>query len=385
VKIPLNVCTYGQEEIDAATAVLKSTYVTMGENCREFEKEFAAKLGAKEAVLVNSGSSANLLAWFALANPTYTKFPNHWEVIVPAVSWATTYWPIVQAGGVPVLVDVDPRTLQMRTDQLESALTSKTVAVCPVHVLGNAVNMREVTRFANEHGLVVVEDTCEALGTRFGSRYVGTVGDIGTYSFFFSHHITSIEGGMVVTNDAYTADVMRMMRAHGWSRDSQFDWGMFNPDLDPSFLFITTGFNLRNTEVNAAIGRIQLRKLDAFNERRKKIFEYWNKELANSRLFDYMKVTSGTDAAPFGYPVVCENKETRNELKKHLNRNGIETRPIVSGNITRHPAVKNLGFRAAASLIGADVITDRGLLWPLHPRLTDDEVEYILGVVKDVL
>lgn len=390
MRIPLNVCTYGEEEIQAAIDVLRSTNVTMGEQCRLFETEFAIMMGVKEAVFVNSGSSANLLAWFAFANPQFSGDPNlrplirEWEVIVPAVGWATTYWPIIQAGGTPVLVDCDPKTFQMDITAMKRAYSSRTVAVCPVHVLGNAVDMGQVTQFARQHGLFVMEDTCEALGTKFDDQYVGTFGHMGTYSFFFSHHITSIEGGMVVTNNSNYADVLRMMRSHGWSRASNNRrfYESQAPMIDPRFFFATTGFNLRPTEINAAIGRIQFTKLNRFNGRRNIVARVWNDRFANNRFFKPMQITPGTDPAWFGYPVICTDITTRNNLKSHLEVARIETRPIVSGNIRRHPAMVWAPNYVSGTLEGADTVTDRGLMWGLHPNMTHDDVQYVIKTVE---
>src|SRR5260370_37830579 len=224
-RIPLNTNTFGDEETDAVLEVLRSNRVTMGGKCQEFERVFGEYLGDAEAIFVNSGSSANLLGFFALANhaahqpKNKKRFVRGSEVIVPAVSWSTTFWPIVQAGGIPVLVDSDPRTLQMKPDAMRAALSEKTVAVCPVHVLGNTVPMNEVMRFAGENALWVVEDTCEALGAHYDGKLAGTFGDMATFSFFFLHHITTIEGGMIVTPDAGLAALLRCLRAHGWTKE----------------------------------------------------------------------------------------------------------------------------------------------------------------------
>lgn len=384
MKIPLNVCTYGEEEIQAVNDVMRSTNVTMGEQCRAFEIEFADKMGVREAVFVNSGSSANLLAWFAFANPQFNTRRPGWEVIVPAVGWATTYWPIIQAGGKPVIVDCDPKMLQMDLDAMRRALSPRTEAICPVHVLGNAADMNQVMEFAKAHNLTVIEDACEALGTRFGNQFVGTFGKAGTFSFFFSHHITSIEGGMVVTNDSKYADVLRMMRSHGWSRASSNRkfYESQVPAIDPRFFFATTGFNLCPTEINAVIGRIQLTKLNRFNGHRNIIARVWNDRFVNNRFFKPMQITEGTDPAWFGYPVMCTDITTRNDLKAHLEAAGIETRPIVSGNIRRHPAMAWLSHGVSGTLEGADAVTDRGLLWGLHPNMTHDDVQYVAKTVE---
>jgi CDP-6-deoxy-D-xylo-4-hexulose-3-dehydrase len=278
-RIPLNAPTFGDEEINAAIEVLKSTYVTMGKRCQQFEQAFAEYAGLEEAVFVNSGSSANLLTFFALANHaspmlgSKRQFRPGFEVIVPAVSWSTTFWPIVQAGGVPVFVDSDPRTLQMKPDAMRAALSERTVAVCAVHVMGNTTGMQEVLTFTEMNNLWLVEDTCEALGARDDGKLAGTFGDVATFSFFFSHHITTIEGGMVVTRHRELGELLRCLRAHGWTRDlkNRKATEALYPQIDPEYLFINTGFNLRPTEINAAFGLIQLRKLEGFNQRRREM------------------------------------------------------------------------------------------------------------------
>jgi CDP-6-deoxy-D-xylo-4-hexulose-3-dehydrase len=392
LRIPLNASTFGDEEIEAAIQVLRSGFVTMGERCREFEEQFAAKLGVRNAIFVNSGSSANLLVFFALAN---AGLPLHEgrrrlepgsEVIVPAVTWSTTVWPIVQAGGVPVLVDSDPETLQMDVGAVERAVGPRTVAICPVHVLGNAVPMEPVLRLASQHRLWVVEDTCEALGTRQRGRTVGTIGHAGTFSFFFSHHITTIEGGMVATDDDALADLIRCLRAHGWTRDLKDGAAVEAryPGIDRRFLFVNTGFNLRPTEINAAFGKAQLKKLDGFNSRRVAIARRWVAELAplSGRLRP-MRPTEGTEATWFGFPVVCSDRGTRDELQTHLEKKGIETRPIICGNLARQPAFQQVPHRIAGSLSGADRIMDNGLFWGSHPLMTEAELAYVSATVRE--
>lgn len=392
-KIPLSSVTHNEDEIEAAIAVLRSGQLTMGSQCERFENEFAKYLGVKNAIFVNSGSSANLLAFFALANPLL-KSSNEKksgllhgkEVIVPAVTWSTTIWPIVQAGGVPVLVDCDPRTLQMDLAQVKHAIGPKTAAICPVHVLGNAVPMGLLQELARQNGLWLIEDTCEALGTKQNGQFAGTFGDIGTFSFYFSHHITTIEGGMAVTNDDDLADLMRCLRAHGWTRQmkNREELERANSHIDPRFLFVNTGFNLRPTEINAAFGLKQLGKLEKFNERRREIAATWNREFENlSGHFQTMQPTTGTEATWFGYPIVCKDLPTREGLKKHLEKNGIETRPIICGNLARQPAFKLIQHRIAGPLHGADSIMDHGLFWGSHPGMNEAEVEYVAQTVKE--
>lgn len=393
IKVPLNASTFGPEEIKAAIDVLQSGFVTMGQKCLEFEEAFAKQLGAKNAIYVNSGSSANLLAFFALANPeapqlsNKKKFTPGCEVIVPAVTWSTTIWPIVQAGAIPILVDSDPETLQLDLKKVEAAITPNTAAICPVHVLGNAIPMKELLAIAEKHKLWVIEDTCEALGTRSDGKYVGSFGDFGTFSFFFSHHITTIEGGMIITDNDELAELCRALRAHGWTRHlkNRKEVEARYPDIDPRFLFVTTGFNVRPTEVNAAFGLQQLRKLEGFNQKRQEIAGRWCRDLApmiDAGHFKPMKTTPGTSSTWFGFPILCRDRNVRNELQAFLENSGIETRPIIAGNLARQPAFKHITYRVSGELSGADAIMDRGLFWGSHPIMRDDEIDYVSTTLK---
>lgn len=393
-KIPLNDSTYNDEEINSAIEVLRSGQLTMGRLCLDFEARFAKKLGVRHAVFVNSGSSANLLAFFALANPWIKNNLNGRkpltpgsEVIVPAVTWSTTIWPIVQAGATPVLVDSDPETLQIDIQQVEKAIGPKTVAICPVHVLGNSVPMAALKKLADKHGLWLIEDTCEALGTKHDGKYAGTIGDMGTYSFYFSHHITTIEGGMIVTENDEMADLFRCLRAHGWTRHmhSKLEVEAKFPDIDPRFMFVNTGFNLRPTEINAAFGIRQIDKLDNFNRVRRKIAESWNDsfaELIERKEFRPMRTTAGTESTWFGYPIVCKSQTVRNELRDHLEKCGVETRPVICGNLARQPAFKLIPHRISGTLHGADEIMDRGLFWGSHPVMKNADIDHVTQTVK---
>jgi CDP-6-deoxy-D-xylo-4-hexulose-3-dehydrase len=382
------------EEISAAKAVLDSGFLTMGARCREFEADFAKYIGVKHAIMVNSGSSANLLAAFTLANPLcplkdgLQRIKPGSEVIVPALTWSTTVWPFVQAGAIPVFVDCDPLTLQMQPEAIEAAITPQTVAIAIVHVLGGAVNMPAVREIADRHRLWLFEDTCESLGVLWNQRQVGSFGNLASFSFYFAHHITTIEGGMVVTDDDALADLMRAVRAHGWIRhmESADVHAAAAPEIDPRFLFITTGFNLRPTEINAAIGLVQLQKLDNFNEKRRQIAQKLDDGLAPLRskgLISPMIFDQRCLPAPFGYPVLCRSMSERNNLQRHLEASGIETRPVICGNLVRQPALRHFEHRVSGGLDGADAVMDRGLYWGTHPMMSGEEVQYIIERVEE--
>lgn len=394
MRIPLNTNTLTIEEIEAGKAVLDSGNLTMGSRCRDFEAAFAHYIGSKHALMVNSGSSANLLVAFALANPICPlangrrRIGPGTEVIVPALTWSTTVWPFVQAGAVPVFVDCDPQTLQMQPEAIASAITSRTAAIAIVHVLGGAVSIAEIVQIADENHLWLFEDTCESLGVLWDGRQVGSFGHIGSYSFYFAHHITTIEGGMVTTDDDELADLMRAMRAHGWIRQMQNGemYARKNPEIDPRFLFITTGFNLRPMEINAAIGLVQLRKLESFNQRRREVAQRLDDRLATlcvQRKLTTMTYDTRCRPAPFGYSVLCRSRGERDALQAHLERCEIETRPVICGNLARQPAIHQFEHRISGNLAGADRVMDCGLYWGTHPMMSDDEVDYIVARVSE--
>lgn len=392
VEVPLSENNFGAEEHAALNAVMRSGNLTMGSRCAEFEQRFAEFLGVKHAVFVNSGSSANLLALFAVAS---MDVPQRWphrrlepksEVIVPAVTWPTTVWPIVQAGAIPVFIDCDPLTLQMRTSELASAITNHTRAIIPTHVLGNVCDMETILSLAEQHNLWVLEDTCESLGAQIGDRYAGTLGDIGTFSFYFSHHISTVEGGMVVADNDDVAGLLRCLRSHGWSRalPDDVEFRNENPHIDPDFLFVTTGFNVRPTEFNAALGLIQLTRLSQFNEARIKIANDWDaalQPLIQSGVIAVMNRGPASKAVHFAYPVLCQSRLARDELRRHLHESGIETRPVISGNLCRQPAMRNIEHRIASKLSGADEIAAHGLYWGLNPTMTPSKINYVIEKV----
>ncbi len=393
MRIPLNKNTLGAAEIEAAKQALDSGFLTMGARCRDFEAAFAARLGVRHAVMVNSGSSANLLALFALADPLLREADGRRrlqpgaEVIVPALSWSTTVWPILQAGCVPVFVDCDPRTLQVQPETVEQAITPDTAAIVVVHVLGGAVDVARIAEIADRHGLWLFEDTCESLGVLLDGKPVGSFGDLGSFSFYFSHHITTVEGGMVVTGDDDLADLLRSLRAHGWVRDMARadDVAAEYPDLDRRFLFVTAGFNVRPTEINAAIGLEQLKRLDGFNQTRRDVARRFDDGLAplvEDGHLSLIAFDQRVSPAPFGYTVLCASPEARGGLNAHLLDAGVETRPVICGNMTRQPVLAHYPHRVSGTLSGADRVMDCGLYWGTHPFMEADEIDYVVGSVK---
>lgn len=357
MKIRLHEPTFGEEEIQAVVDVLRSGNVTSGNRVRELESHFG-----KHAVMVNSGSSANLLAVAMLCNPAY---PNHLkpgdEVIVSALSWSTTVWPWVQYGIVPVIVDIDPDTLNIDVMAVAKAITGKTRAIMPVHVYGNPCDTVSLKVLSQDHDLFLVEDCCESLGMNSVQR-----GVLATYSFYFSHHITTLEGGMVVASNEEQEDLLKVLRAHGWTRE------MKNPPkyegIDPRFLFINAGYNLRASEVNAAMGLVQIKKLADFVSNRRKTAGQLKE------IFKPYPVRTQEDCGSswFGFPLVAKDG-----LRQHFEECGIETRPVICGNIARQPGMKLWEHRVSGELKHADEVMQHGFAIPCHQGMTDDDCEHI--------
>lgn len=384
---PLSVPLYGAEEVCGALDALLDQQVTAGRRVREFEQKFADFIGSRHAVMVNSGSSANLLALSVL---THGSLPGGLrpgdEVIAPAVAWSTTLAPILQIGCVPVLVDIDPHTLNLRADDLVEAISPKTRGIMPVHLLGNPVDMEGVMDIARPRELWVVEDTCESLGSSIGARKVGSFGDFGTFSFYFSHHITTIEGGMLITDDDRLADLARSIRAHGWTRDmaNREELERANPWVDPRFLFVNLGYNLRPTEVNAAFGLVQLERLEEFNERRRENARYLVDALSGlSHSIRFVSEQEGGRSTWFGFTVMLPDGDTRRALSRHLEARRIETRPIVAGNLAVQPAFRDNPHRTVGSLANATQVGERGLFIGNHPNLTRGHLDHIVTAFMD--
>jgi len=394
--IKLNKNLLGNEELEGLIKVFKSGNVTQGKYCREFEKKFAEKVNSKYALFVNSGSSANLLSFFCISNPLIKlnnkikkkKFKPNAEIIVCGLSWSTTVWPILQCGAKPVFVDCDPLTLQINEKEILKSINKNTIGVCVVHVLGNGPNINSIKKICDKKKLWLIEDTCESLGAKYKSKNLGTFGDFGTYSFYFSHHITTIEGGMVVTNNKYLYENMKMMRAHGWIRDlsNHKYYEKKYPGIDPKYLFISSGFNLRSNELSGIIGIKQLKKLDNFNKKRNKIAKIWSDTINKSNLLNIMKpmkIEKDIKPAWFGFPIVFKNKEILEKFKKILKKNKVESRPIICGNMLRQPAIKHYKYSAQGKLPNCDKIMQDGIYIGSSPKSTKQEINKIKSIFKN--
>jgi CDP-6-deoxy-D-xylo-4-hexulose-3-dehydrase len=373
---PLMEQNFGTEEILAGVETLLSGQLTLHDRVRELEERFAAMVGAPFAVMVNSGSSANLLAVACASNPLRSRhLRRDDEVLVPAVCWSTSVWPIVQSGLTPVFVDIDPRTLNISIDDVRRKLTPRTRAVMVVHVLGNACDMQAIRSLAEERDLVVIEDACESLGTVSHGRHAGTHGDFGAYSFYYSHHMTTGEGGMVVCKTPEDQDLLRCLRAHGWSRhlSNRAEIEAAYPDIDPRFVFVNLGYNVRPLDIQGAIGLVQLERLPRMNEARNhnraRMVEALRAHPSWRGQFQIAEAAEECIPAWFGLAMLLTGDRPLREFLDALTARGVENRPIISGNFCRQPAWQRLGYAIdPRSFPGAEAVHHGGFFIGVQSR-----------------
>ena len=356
---PLAFSTWGKEEVDAIQKVISTDMYTMGKHVKQFEQEFAKLFGSKNAVMVNSGSSANLLMLSLLK----WKYKLTGDIIVPVVGWATTYFPIVQNGFVINFVDVDPNTWNINVKKIEEAITPNTCAIMPVNLLGNSCEYAKIMELCKEHNLLLIEDNCESMGAKYHDSYTGTLGLAGSFSFFFSHHIQTMEGGMVLCKNKDDADYMRSMRAHGWVRDLPDNSSLYQKTgnaFNDNFIFATPGYNIRPLEMSGAIGTEQLKKWDSIMEPRlanKKLFISLFKDKPWCRI---QKEVGTSSWFTFGMVLDGELKGRRAEVIDALSKAEIQNRPLASRNFLKQPVMRDLNYITNGNYEAADDIHDNG-------------------------
>ena len=378
--------TWGQAELEAINRVIKSNRFSMGEEVQEYEKRFAEKVGSKYAVMSNSGSSANLLAIAALSYSG--RLLQGDEVIVPAVSWSTTYFPLSQYNLKLKFVDIDNETLNIDIDQIEDAISEKTKAIFCVNLLGNPNDFVQIQAICEKHNLILIEDNCESLGGSFGEKELGTFGLLGTYSTFYSHHLSTMEGGVTVTDDEELYHYLLCIRSHGWTRHLPADSKIYTKNEDgffESFNFIMPGYNLRPLEMEAAIGIEQLKKLDEIISQRRRNAQYFLEQI--EELKDIKPQKEIGKSSWFGFAMVLNGKNVgrRNNIVNALMKSNIEVRPIVAGNFTRNSAIKYMDYSIHKELINADNIHENGFFVGNHSKSNKNEINILIAALKKEL
>ncbi len=369
---PLATVSWGQEELDGMRQVIDSGMYSMGANVQAFEQDFADCMGSHYCVMVNSGSSANLLmiATLFYTNNQQLKSKRGDEAIVPAVSWSTTYYPLYQYGLKIKFVDIDLYTLNYDLDQLEQAVTDKTRVIMAVNLLGNPNDFDRINDIIGGRNIVLIEDNCESMGAKYNGKMAGTFGVMGSFSTFFSHHISTMEGGMIVTDDEEMYQILLSLRSHGWTRNlPKHNLVCSDKSDDPfeeSFRFVLPGYNVRPLDMLGAIGVEQIKKLPALVAERRK-----NGKLLQKTLYEHPDILIQNETGEsswFGFSLVIRpgSKLTRKSLVVKLNDLGFECRPIVAGNFASNEVVKYFDSEVHGTLKNANHIDQKGLFVGNH-------------------
>lgn len=377
-RYPLAAGSWDDREVKAMQRVIRSGQFTMGENVRRFEERFARFVGSRHAVMVNSGSSANLLAVGAMHYRRRQPWRRGDEVIVPSLSWSTTFFPVHQYGMRLVFVDIDPATLNLDPGRLAKARSARTRGVFVPSILGNPANLDVIREFCERHGLDMLEDNCESMGATLGGKQAGTFGLMGTFSCFYSHHISTMEGGLVVTDDEELRDIVVSMRAHGWTRHLAARNKIVRKRKDPfdeSFRFVLPGYNLRPLELSGAIGLEQLRKLPSILRQRRRNARRFIQLLGSDDRFLLQQENGQSSWFGFAMTVPPGSRLRRRTVLDTFRRHGIEVRPVVTGNFLRNDVIRLLDHRVSGRTPGADLVHDQGFFLGNHAKDMSREFE----------
>jgi CDP-6-deoxy-D-xylo-4-hexulose-3-dehydrase len=380
----LAVSTWGPEERAAIERVVASDRFTIGANVAAFEEAFAKYHGREYAVMVNSGSSANLLCVAALFYKKDRPLRRGDEVIVPAISWATTYHPLQQYGLKLKIVDIELDTINMDCRQLDAARGPRTRAIVAVSILGNPAALDVMRRYADQHGLYLIEDNCESMDAELHGKKAGTFGHLSTFSSFFSHHISTIEGGLVTTDDRELFELVKSMRAHGWVRDLPADSVIFdksNDDFYEAYRFILPGYNVRPTEINGAIGTEQLKKLPRMTAERRKNWALFQNMFRGDNRFIIQRENGKSSAFSFTLVLNPDAGLSRPKIMRALKEADIGYRIITGGCITRHDVIRHYDYETVDGLPNANWAHDQGFFVGNHPFDLTPQIERLRDVL----
>ena len=377
--------SWGDEELQAIQAVITRDRFTMGDKVKAFELDFSAKMGVKYGVMVSSGSMANLVSVAALFHKKERPLQRVDEVIVPAISWATTYYPLQQYGLKLRFVDVERDSLNLDVSQLEAALTPQTRMVVGVSILGNPAALDVMRKFCDQHNLYFFEDNCESMGARLNGQYCGTFGDINTYSTFFSHHIATMEGGMILTDDEELYHLALSLRAHGWVRDLPQETSLCDRGDDAfneAYRFILPGFNARPLEMSGAIGVEQLKKLDAMIAIRRENARLFQALFVDDERFILQKERGESSWFAFTLQIAPGSGLTRTPVFEKLRKADIGFRMITGGNFLRHDVIKYFDYEVVGGgTPNADHAHDHGFFVGNHPHDIRPQLERLKQVL----
>jgi CDP-6-deoxy-D-xylo-4-hexulose-3-dehydrase len=358
---PLTYSTWNNQEINAINKTIKSGVLTYSKQVKKFEGKFARYMQMKYGIMVNSGSSANLLSIASLFYKKKNPLKHGDEVIVPAISWATTYHPLQQFNLKLKIVDVELNTVNIDIKELIAAITPKTKLIIAVNILGNPCDLFEIRKICQQKSIYLMEDNCESLGAKIKNKFCGTFGVVNTYSFFYSHHISTIEGGMILTNDAEIREILISLRSHGWTRDAINKKFLTNSNQKfENYQFVLPGYNLRPTEINAAIGLEQLKKLNNFIKIRRNNFNLYQRIFKNNKIFTIQKENGKSSAFSFIFIFKKEYLPIKNKIFSKLKKFNIQYRLITGGCFTKHEVKKFFNYSVYKNLNNANYIHEHG-------------------------
>ena len=379
--------SWDKSEINSIKKVIKSDRYTYGNFVSEFEKKFARYFKKKYAVMVNSGSSANLISVAALFFKKKSPLKRGDEVIVPSISWSTSYFPLIQYGLKLRFVDVDKNTINCSADNIIRACTKKTKLILAVSILGNPVELKKLKSFCKQKKIYLMEDNCESMGARHYNQFTGTFGIVNTFSTFYSHHISTIEGGVILTNDYEIYNLMLSLRSHGWTRDMKDNFYLKkNQKLYQNYCFVLPGYNVRPTNINGALGISQLKKLSKFTKIRQQNYKTYWKLFSKSKIFDIQHTTKNSETSAFAFPFIFKEKYLYKKEKtfKLLKKNNIEFRLITGGCYLKHPVSKKTKYSLSGSLKNANYIHENGFFVGNHPKILLKELYNLKKVLDNI-
>ena len=385
MRYKLATSTWDEKEIQAIQKVIDSDIYSMSTCVEKYEQEFSSFFGSKYAVMTSSGSTANLIMTAALFFRSVNKLERGDEIIVPSVSWSTTYFPLQQYGLKVKFVDIDLLTLNYDLNALEEAVTDSTKAIMAVNLLGNPNDFKEIFRIIAERNIILLEDNCESMGAKFNGKFCGTFGLMGTYSSFFSHHIATMEGGMVVTDDEECYHLLLTLRAHGWTRNLPKENKVIKKSenwFEESFRFVIPGYNVRPLEMSGAVGSEQLKKLPKFIEQRRKNARLFIDQFKNDERFYIQEEIS--ESSWFGFSLIIKRNSNlhRDKVLEKLKNNDIEFRPIVTGDFTKSESLKFFDYELYGNMDNAELLDYNGFfVGNSHEDLTS-EIYFLRDALK---
>ncbi|MDA9757481.1 DegT/DnrJ/EryC1/StrS family aminotransferase [Pseudomonadota bacterium] len=384
--------TWGDEEINAINKVVEKGFYSMSDFVFQYEKEFAEFFGSRYCIMTSSGSTANLLMIAALffTKDKKLKLKRGDEIIVPAVSWSTTYFPLQQYGLKVKFVDIDPHTLNFKLDDLETAISDSTKVILAVNLLGNPNDFERINNICSKNKIMLLEDNCESMGAEFNGRFTGTFGLMGTFSSFFSHHISTMEGGCILTDNEEIHHILLSIRAHGWTRNlpnSNYVTGEKSKNsFEEAFKFVLPGYNVRPLEMSGAIGSEQLKKLKDFVFERRQNAAYFVKKFENIKNIQIQKEIGSSSW--FGFSIILNNDANikRSELLTELEKNNIEVRPIVTGDFTKNKEVlEYFDFEIHGKLENAKKLDSNGFFVGNHHYSLKSEIDYLFSLIEKLV